>query len=133
MGFNAYAATELAAAPNTSILWVGPILCEIVNSGGESTNKWRYRLKQCGIDPADGTYVAGPTGTFDTEEQIAWNTCEIQNTALVASGITVADLPSGFALAAIPDGEPVLAWFRFDEDVMVGIFTRPGEFDGTCP
>ena len=138
--FNTYAATELAAAPLTSPLWVGPILCEVISSTLIADNRWRYRLTECGIDYDDGLKVDGAAGAFDTETALAFNGCEAPNTSLVASGITVADLPAGFALAAVPNGELVLAWFRYDakivatvsESVLVGIFNRPGEFEGTC-
>ncbi len=121
-------------APGTSTLWTGPILCEVVSSTLISSNRWRYRLTQCGIvaGTSGGTKVAGEAGAFDTDTALAFNTCEAANSSTVASGITVADLPTGFALAAVPTGELVLAWFRYDESTIVGVFTRPGEFEGTC-
>tara|TARA_R110001583_G_scaffold38611_2_gene124643 strand:+ start:351 stop:755 length:405 start_codon:yes stop_codon:yes gene_type:complete len=122
------------SAPNTSVLWSGPVLCNVVSSTLIADNRWRYRLAQCGIESGTGggVRVEGAAGYFDTDTALAFNGCEAPNTSLVASGITVADLPAGFALVAVPNGELVMAWFRFDAANLVGIFNRPGEFEGTC-
>ena len=131
--FDAYP-INIVDAPNVSPLWYGPVLCEVFSTTLIAANRWRYRLKQCGIESGTGggVRVEGEDGFFDTETALAFNTCEAPNTSLVASGITVADLPAGFALAAVPEGEIVLAWFRYDGLTIVGVFTRPGEFEGTC-
>ena len=59
------------SAPNTSVLWSGPVLCNVVSSTLIADNRWRYRLAQCGIESGTGggVRVEGAAGYFDNRHR----------------------------------------------------------------
>ena len=117
----------------SGFLWDPPGLFKIVSSVSLAANKWKYRLQECGIDSLTGEIFIPNPIRFDTETERAFNLAELNNTATVASGLTVANIPGGFTLQPVANGTLVWATMRYDENGLICIFNLAGEFFGACP
>ena len=104
---------------------------KVVSSTSVATHQWSYVVQPCILGVYD-TDVPKASVMTDATYVKAWNVYEIGNTATVAMGITVADLPGTFALAPIPDDAIVPGCYAQGEERMMVYLWWPNQFDGAC-
>jgi len=97
--------------------------------GSAGAYRWTY---QCAEAWMNGTTVAAkaPGRTFDP----CYSVSELSNGAQVAYGVTLANLPPGFAPVRIPNGFAViLSPHRKSDGTLVWLIINTQAIDGVCP
>jgi hypothetical protein len=94
-------------------------------------NRWKYVVQPVAVQllETDAPVTAAPADEAFFE---AWNVYEIANTADLAMGIAVADLPGTFELQAIPTDSIVPGFYTQGEERMAVLLFWPNQFDGDC-
>jgi hypothetical protein len=113
--------------------WSSPKLMKVQSSSVLSPNRWGYSLVEITIDD-----IADPTTWTEefteTDGDVAINLIESPNTATVAMGITLSEIPAGFSLQPIAVGTVIWAQFNIEPGAneFLCVFSATNQFHGTC-
>ena len=101
----------------------------IESSELETANRWRYLATPTMLDDG-GSWVPQPGAL----QVVLWNLAELRNgtNGVQGNGINVDNLPQGFGLVPVPDGEIVEARAYTSVGNNVWWFREPNGVDGEC-